>query len=72
MSPPDSPRLDLEEPEVKQEVKPEVQQGKRSTGTTPVGVHDISTIEDILQLLKVLYSISTNSAYDFGEDGKYF
>lgn len=38
--------------------------------TAPSVATDISAIEDILQLLKVLYGISTNSAYDFGEGGK--
>lgn len=67
-SPPTSPALD--KPEVKQEVKQEVTKDKSSTVSTPAGVNDISTIEDILQLLKALYSISTSSAYDFG-DGKF-
>lgn len=43
---------------------------KSSSDSAPVGVTDTSAIEDILQLLKVLYGISTNSAYDFGEGGK--
>ena len=43
---------------------------KSSTVPTPVAVNDISAIEDILQLLKALYSISTSSAYDFG-DGEF-
>ena len=44
------------------------------TSTEPAPVDDISAVEDILQLLKVLNSISTSSAHDFGEDGetKYF
>ena len=42
---------------------------KSATDSVPAGVTDISTIEDILRLLKVLYGISTNSAYDFGEGG---
>ena len=67
-SPPTSPGLD--KPEVKQEVKPEVQKDKSSTVPTPVAVNDMSAIQDILQLLKVLYSVSTSSAYDFG-DGKF-
>lgn len=67
-SPPTSPGLD--KPEVEQEVKPEVQKDKSSTIPTPVAVNDMSAIQDILQLLKVLYSVSTNSAYDFG-DGKF-
>ena len=66
-SPPSSPPL--EKPEVKKEVKPEVKQDKSSTDPTPVD--DISAVEDILQLLKALYSISTSSAYDFGEDGRF-
>ena len=43
---------------------------KSSTVSTPVAVNDMSAIQDILQLLKVLYSVSTSSAYDFG-GGKY-
>lgn len=43
---------------------------KSSTVPTPVAVDDMSAIQDILQLLKVLYSVSTSSAYDFG-DGKF-
>ena len=66
-SPPTSPAPD--KPEVKQEVKQEVTKDKSSTAPTPAGVNDISAIEDILQLLKALHSISTSSAYDFG-DGK--
>ena len=66
-SPPTSPPPD--KPEVKQEVKQEVTKDKSSTAPTAAGVNDISAIEDILQLLKALYSISTSSAYDFG-DGK--
>lgn len=67
-SPPISPTPD--QPEVKQEVKPEVPKDKTSTVPTPGAVNDMSAIQDILQLLKVLYSISTSSAYDFG-DGKF-
>lgn len=69
-SPPSSPPF--EKPVLKQEVKQEVKQDKTSTEPTPVD--DISAVEDILQLLKVLNSISTSSAHDFGEDGetKYF
>lgn len=67
-SPPTSPGLD--KPEVEQEVKPEVPKDKSSTVPTPVAVNDMSAIQDILQLLKVLYSVSTSSAYDFG-DGKF-
>ena len=65
-SPPTSPGLD--KPEVKQEIKPEVP--KSSTVPTPVAGNDMSAVQDILQLLKVLYSVSTSSAYDFG-DGKF-
>lgn len=47
---------------------------KKEKSADPVAVPtvstDISAIEDILQLLKVLYSISTTSAFDFGEGGK--
>ena len=46
-----------------------MQKDKSSTVPTPVAVNDMSAIQDILQLLKVLYSVSTSSAYDFG-DGK--
>ena len=69
-SPPSSPPF--EKPVLKQEVKQEVKQDK--TSTEPAPVDDISAVEDILQLLKVLNSISTSSAHDFGEDGetKYF
>ena len=69
-SPPSSPPF--EKPLLKQEVKQEVKQDK--TSTEPAPVDDISAVEDILQLLKVLNSISTSSAHDFGEDGetKYF
>ena len=66
-SPPTSPGLD--KPEVQQEVKPEAPKDKSSTVPTPVAVNDMSAIQDILQLLKVLCSVSTSSAYDFG-DGK--
>ena len=64
-SPPISPTLD--QPEVKQEVTPEVQKDKSSSVPTPVAVNDMSAIQDILQLLKVLYSVSISSAYDFGD-----
>ena len=65
-SPPSSPPF--EKPVLKQEVKQEVKQDK--TSTEPAPVDDISAVEDILQLLKVLNSISTSSAHDFGEDGE--
>jgi len=67
-SPPISPTP--EQPEVKQEVKPEAPKDKTSTVPTPVALNDMSAIQDILQLLKALYSISTSSAYDFG-DGRF-
>ena len=69
-SPPTSPLH--EKPEVKQEVKQETAKKEKSVteSTAPSVATDISAIEDILQLLKVLYGISTNSAYDFGEGGK--
>ena len=69
-SPPTSPPL--EKPEVTQEVKQETAKKDKSVteSTAPSVATDISAIEDILQLLNVLYGISTNSAYDFGEGGK--
>ena len=54
-------------------MKQEATKKEKSAGN-PVAVPtvstDISAVEDILQLLKVLYSISTTSAFDFGEGGK--
>ena len=57
---------------MKQEVKQETaKKDKSATDSVPTGAADISAIEDILQLLRVLYGISTSSAYDFGEGGKF-
>lgn len=68
-SPPTSPPV--EKPEAKQEGKPEeVKKDKSVSNSVPADATDISAIEDILQLLKVLYSISTTSAFHFGEGGK--
>ena len=54
-------------------MKQEVTKTEKSAGdpvAVPTVSTDISAVEDILQLLKVLYSISTTSAFDFGEGGK--
>ena len=70
-TPPSSPPP--EPPEGGQEVKQEATKKEKSAGdpvAVPTVSTDISAVEDILQLLKVLYSISTTSAFDFGEGGK--
>lgn len=54
-------------------MKQEATKKEKSAGgpvAVPTVSTDISAIEDLLQLLKVLYSISTTSAFDFGEGGK--
>lgn len=54
-------------------MKQEATKKEKSAGdpvAVPTVSTDISAVEDILQLLKVLYSISTTSAFDFGEGGK--
>lgn len=54
---------------MKQEATKEEKSAGRPVAVSTVST-DISAIEDILQLLKVLYGISTTSAFDFGEGGK--
>ncbi|XP_068683255.1 E3 ubiquitin-protein ligase HECTD1-like isoform X4 [Montipora foliosa] len=61
-----------EDPEDTQEVKQEAtRKGKLASDPVPASASstDVSAVEDILRLLKVLYGISTNSAYGFGEGG---
>ena len=70
-SPPPTSPTPIEKQEVKQEVKQDTAKkpDKSITDSFATDVTGISAIEDILQLLKVLYCLSTNSAYDFGEGG---
>ena len=69
-SPPPTSPAPIEKPEVKQEVKQDTAKKDQSiTDSFAANVTGISAIEDILQLLKVLYCLSTTSAYDFGERG---
>lgn len=69
-SPPPTSPAPIEKPEVEQEVKQDTAKKDQSiTDSFATNVTGISAIEDILQLLKVLYCLSTTSAYDFGERG---
>lgn len=70
-SPPPTSPAPIEKQEVKQEMKQDMAKkpDKSITDSFATDITGISAVEDILQLLKVLYCLSTNSAYDFGEGG---